>query len=265
MRTLPALVYNLQNICLIILNFEISLYKVNFMRQTEEIKYLSSYGRNTTGFDNKSSKKMMLFLLQSLFRLFGIIQSTGILIKTWFTIRGLKAAKPKAYAMLKKMGKKPEKDMMNMIAMYVVLSDKIGKKAAYDFFKEIVQRTSPFQEEYYDLDELLQFEDVFEAFREYNYALFHNDPNFDISEFINEASAFHVTFTRCANVEITEAFGVPELGKLGCDHDITGYPAIQDRVNTVFHRPQTLAKGGTCCKFHFYKKGTEPKGSYQNK
>jgi hypothetical protein len=64
---------------------------------------------------------------------------------------------------------------------------------------------------------------------------------------------------------LATAFGADELGKSGCDHDCFSYPLIEDRVNAVFRRPQTLAKGGTCCDFNFYRKGTEPKGPYENK
>ena len=69
----------------------------------------------------------------------------------------------------------------------------------------------------------------------------------------------------CIQYNLAKAFGVDELGEVGCDHDCFAYPLIEDRVNTVFRRPQTLAKGGTCCDFNFYRKGTEPKGPYENK
>ncbi len=60
-------------------------------------------------------------------------------------------------------------------------------------------------------------------------------------------------------------FDCPEIAKLGCDHDLAGYPPIEDRVNATFRRPCTLAKGDACCDFNFYRKGFEPKGAYVNK
>ncbi len=60
-------------------------------------------------------------------------------------------------------------------------------------------------------------------------------------------------------------FDCPEIAKLGCDHDLAGYPCIEDRCNAEFRRPCTLAKGGEYCDFHFYRKGFAPKGDFENK
>ena len=43
------------------------------------------------------------------------------------------------------------------------------------------------------------------------------------------------------NVEVFGALGCPELGRLGCDHDLAGYPAVADRHDVEFRRPTTIA------------------------
>jgi len=73
------------------------------------------------------------------------------------------------------------------------------------------------------------------------------------------ASGKHtITVTCCANVEFADAFDCPELRSLGCNFDIGGYPAIEDRANVEFRRPITIANGGDRCEFFFYRKGTAP-------
>ncbi len=76
---------------------------------------------------------------------------------------------------------------------------------------------------------------------------------------------FRFKILKCIQNDISKAFEIDEMAEVGCDHDCFAYPLIEDRVNTVFRRPETLAKGGSCCDFNFYRKGAEPKGPYQNK
>lgn len=69
------------------------------------------------------------------------------------------------------------------------------------------------------------------------------------------------------NKMVGNAFDCPDIAKLGCDHDLAGYPVILilDSVNAVFRRPHTLAKGDKFCDFMFYRKGTAPNTAYLNK
>ena len=69
----------------------------------------------------------------------------------------------------------------------------------------------------------------------------------------------------CANIELFEAIGCPELSTLGCDHDLAGYPLIEEAVQCDFRRSCTLAKGGDCCHFRFHRKGTAPDTPEHNK
>jgi len=54
---------------------------------------------------------------------------------------------------------------------------------------------------------------------------------------------------------IANALECPEVGMLGCDHDVAGYPCIEDKVNSEFRRHRTIAKGDDVCDFMFFKKG----------
>ena len=46
--------------------------------------------------------------------------------------------------------------------------------------------------------------------------------------------------TSCVNVELFEAIACPELGTLGCDHDLAGYPLIEEAVQCEFRRTCTI-------------------------
>ncbi|HZD80916.1 MAG TPA: L-2-amino-thiazoline-4-carboxylic acid hydrolase, partial [Actinomycetota bacterium] len=74
-----------------------------------------------------------------------------------------------------------------------------------------------------------------------------------------------IKVTSCANVDLFTAIGCPELGRLGCDHDLAGYPVVLDRVDAEFRRPCTLAKGGDFCDFNFYRRGTAPTTAHLNR
>lgn len=74
-----------------------------------------------------------------------------------------------------------------------------------------------------------------------------------------------IVVDRCLNVDAGRMFDCPEIAKLGCDHDLAGYPPIEDKLNMEFRRPTTIAKGDSCCEFNFYRKGFAPAGAYVNK
>jgi len=52
---------------------------------------------------------------------------------------------------------------------------------------------------------------------------------------------------------------------LGCDHDVAGYPCIEDKVNSEFRRQHTIAKGDDICDFMFFRKGKCPFDASKNK
>lgn len=82
---------------------------------------------------------------------------------------------------------------------------------------------------------------------------------------VDEGDRLRIRVRTCANVDLFTAIGCPELGRLGCDHDLAGYPVILDRVNAEFRRPCTLAKGDDHCDFNFYRKGSAPPTEHLNR
>ena len=86
-----------------------------------------------------------------------------------------------------------------------------------------------------------------------------------MDSYIDELDKLTIKVTTCANIEFFGKLGVPELGKFGCDHDLAGYPVIEEDVGCDFRRMCTLAKGGDHCLFEFYRRGTAPDNAHLNK
>ncbi|MCB1143919.1 MAG: L-2-amino-thiazoline-4-carboxylic acid hydrolase [Leptospiraceae bacterium] len=144
-----------------------------------------------------------------------------------------------------------------LLVIYDLINNKYGKEKAYQFSKNAIQDASKFMmNDFYQADILAKFEDPFEAFWEYHKAMFANDPNYP-NEFIEDTDCKVMIVKKCQNCEISK-LSIPDLAPLGCDHDITGYKSIEDKVNMEFRRPQTLAKDGLPCKFMFFRKGSAP-------
>ena len=107
-----------------------------------------------------------------------------------------------------------------------------------------------------------------ENFKKFNIALFERttrDRTWVMENFEDTKDKLTLKITTCANVELFTELGVPELGKFGCDHDLAGYPAIEDDVECEFRRMCTIAKGDDCCVFEFYREGTAPDNAHLNK
>jgi len=121
----------------------------------------------------------------------------------------------------------------------------------------------------YQLDDLKKCEgDIFENFKKFNIAMFERttrDGTWLMENYEDETDKLTIKITTCANVELFSELGVPELGKFGCDHDLAGYPIIEDDVDCEFRRMCTIAKGDDCCIFEFYRKGTAPDNAHLNK
>jgi hypothetical protein len=148
------------------------------------------------------------------------------------------------------------------LIIYRVLERKEGKEKAYRYAKKAIQDSSQFMmNDFYQAVRLPDFEDPFEAFWCYHKAMFQDDSNYP-NEFIEDTNLKMMVVHQCRNCEIAK-LTIPELASLGCDHDITGYRAIEEKAQMEFRRPVTLAKDGEPCRFMFYRKGTTPKGDYE--
>jgi len=146
-----------------------------------------------------------------------------------------------------------------LLIIYEELTNSNDEEAAYAFARRAIQDASSFMmDDFYQADRLAKFDDPFEAFWAYHKAMFKDDPNYP-NEMIEEENCRTMIVHQCRNCEIAK-LTIPGLSPLGCDHDITGYRAIEKKVGMEFRRPQTLAKDGQPCKFMFFREGTVPAG-----
>ncbi len=153
--------------------------------------------------------------------------------------------------------KMSEIEWLLLIIIYEYLEKIKNKDFAYDFSKQAIQEASKFMmNDFYQADILKNFEDPFEAFWTYHKAMFKDDPNYP-NEFIEEKDCKIMMVHDCKNCKIAD-LTIPDLAKLGCDHDITWYQAIADKLKMEFRRPQTIAKDNKPCKFMFFRKWKAP-------
>ena len=240
----------------------------NIEKIKDDVKNLPNYGVHIRGFPPEISKPLNKMIWKNLRSHFSFRESGMVLYKSWrWGKKGLKEY-PDATQMLNDYGKQASKEFPLFLGMFLILADKLGnRRQAYDkVIKPLMQDLAVISMPVlYEVDKLEKMEDPFEAFKQYNVGLLGDDPLYPIDEFVDNGDHFRFRVQSCIQYNLATAFGADELGESGCDHDCFSYPLIEDRVNAVFRRPQTLAKGGTCCDFNFYRKGTEPKGPYENK
>ena len=154
-------------------------------------------------------------------------------------------------------GKMAEVEWFLLVVIYRYLEQFKDADFAYAFAKEAIQEASKFMmSDFYQAKILARFEDPFEAFWLYHKAMFEDDPNYP-NELIDEGDCKTMIVHECKNCIIAE-LTIPELAKLGCDHDVTGYKSIEKLVKMEFRRPQTIAKDDKPCQFMFFKEGTAP-------
>jgi hypothetical protein len=162
-----------------------------------------------------------------------------------------------------KLSEDSAKEFLMMIAMYQIIARKEGGEKAYDFIKSIFQKVAVISmPALYQADDLEKCDgDTFDNFVKFNIAWFNamnDEGTFKVSEIREEKDKLTIIVSECANCVYGNAYDCPEIAKLGCDHDLAGYPVIMDRMNGEFRRPHTLAKGDAFCDFTLYRKGTAP-------
>ena len=164
-----------------------------------------------------------------------------------------------------------EKEMFSFSSFYLAIAKRLGRDEGYEFFnKEVMNKMAKISmPNIYQLSDLKKCEgDVFENFKKMNIGLFERttkDRTWIMEEYQDQKDKLTIKIISCANVELFGELGVPELGKFGCDHDLSGYSAIEDDVQCEFRRLCTIAKGDDFCLFEFYRKGTAPNNEHLNK
>lgn len=163
-----------------------------------------------------------------------------------------------------------EKELVMMGALFSAIADKKGRKFAQDFMVGMMRNVaSVSMPAIYQINDLVKCEgDVFDNYKKMNRALFETTNRMGTWKhegFMETEDLLEFKVTTCLNIDLWEAIDCPELNVLGCEHDLAGYPLIEKATNSEFRRYCTLAKGGDCCHFKFYRKGTAPHTEYENK
>ncbi len=235
-----------------------------------EVEELSQYGKTLSGMPKEAMKKQNSIVLGEIRNKFGFFGMFPFFIKVYFEQKTLKRKYPEAYQQALELSKEAAREFTMLIAMYNVIARKDGRENAYEFVKGVFQKVAVYSmPALYQIDDLVTCEgDVFDNFVKFNIAWFNamnEEGTWIVDEMIEERDKLTIIVTECANCVLGDAFDCPEIAKLGCDHDLAGYPVILDRVNAEFRRPHTLAKGDEYCDFMFYRKGTAPDTEHLNK
>jgi hypothetical protein len=235
-----------------------------------KVEELSQYGKTLTGLPKEALKKQKAIVMREIRKKFGIIGMVPFFLKVLLEQKRLKRKYPQAYQEALKLSKETAGEITMLAAMFNILSRKKGKEYAYEFVKGIFEKVAVHSmPALYQIDDLVRCEgDVFENFKKFNIAWFramNEEGTWIVDEIVEEKDKLTIIVTQCANCVIGEAYECPDIAKLGCDHDLAGYPVILDRVDAQFRRPNTLAKGDEYCDFMFYRKGTAPDTEHLNK
>ena len=215
----------------------------------------------------RKQAKITFNLLRKEFGIFGLID-VGIGIRKHSN--RIKNEYPDAILKARDITKVIEKELIMMGALFSAVADKRGRKFAKEFMMNMARNMAPISmPAIYQVYDLVKCEgDVFDNFKKMNRALFtttHQMGTWKHDGFHETEDLLEFKVTTCANIELFEAIDCPELNEFGCEHDLAGYPLIEKATNSEFRRHCTLAKGGDCCHFKFYRQGTSPNDAHLNK
>jgi len=225
------------------------------------VEDLTRFGQGLDDMPKKVLVKQAGVLLAHLRRRYGLLGLVRLMGSMARERRQILKAHPETVAELRRdWGPGAVSEGLGMTALFNALVPLEGREGAYEVAKGIFQQIAPLSmRELYQSDQLAGCAgDRFENFKKFHLALFESSQDLFPNTQTDEGDLFTSTVTRCGNVEVFSALGAPELGMLGCDHDLAGYPAIADRHDFEFRRPTTIAKGGHACRFRFYRTGTAP-------
>ncbi len=231
------------------------------MKKLSEIKKVPYYGKHFPfiPWSFKSKIKVSLVFAQTLYQKIGLFQflKFWVIILPFNIIQTSKKDKEGLKLMKNAFGLMAKIEWLLLLLIYQFLEKTKDKEFAYQFSKDAIQKASKFMmSDFYQAQVLSKFEDPFEAFWAYHKAMFKDDPNYP-NELIDEGDCKIMMVHECKNCIVAQ-LTIPDLAKLGCDHDIIGYKSIEKLTKMEFRRPQTLAKDDKPCKFMFFREGTAP-------
>lgn len=234
----------------------------------QNIEQLERYGKSISDMPKEAFKGQGKILFSAFRSKVGLLGLAPFLFKVLKERGRILNKYAKEYSELQNKTPKGAKEITMLIAVFNVMAKKESREEAYDCVKGIFQKVSiQSMPALYQIDDLIKCEgDVFDNFKKFTINMFESSAQeFSVMEIKECENRLRIIVDRCLNVEAGKMFDCPEIAKLGCDHDLSGFPLIESRVNAEFRRPCTLAKGGEYCDFNFYRTGFAPKGDYENK
>ncbi len=233
-----------------------------------KVEELSQYGK-ALEMPKEGLKKQEKVIFNLLKKEFGLLGFMLLMMRVKKNANRIKKDYPKQVEKAKIIGKDMDKQLLMMGGLFFAIANKKGRKFAENFMSKMMQNVAPVSmPAMYQLDELVKCEgDVFDNYKKFNRAMFTEIDRIGTwknSGFNETEDLLEFKVTSCINVELFNAIDCPEIGTLGCDHDLAGYPLIEEATQSEFRRPCTLAKGGDYCHFHFYRKGTAPEITQPN-
>lgn len=233
-----------------------------------KVEELSRYGRSL-GLPKEAQNRQLGIVLSAMRERYGLLGMVPFFIRVLAEQRRIRRAHPALVAKAREIGPEVATEMVLLTAMFRVAARRAGHEDAYEFLKRIFQRVAVHSmPAIYQIDELAACEgDPFENFKKFNVALFEamdRQGTWKAESIEDHGDRLRIKVSTCANVELFSALGCPELARLGCDHDLAGYPVILNRVEAEFRRPCTLVAGDGYCDFNFYRRGTAPPTEHLN-
>jgi hypothetical protein len=233
-----------------------------------KVESLDRYNKSFGDAPEALVKLMQREILSKLRKRFGLFGVVGFFIRVLRERKKLMKTYPTEYDRLVKTVPNPKliEEFVFFAAVFNALLKYETREGAYEYLKSLlggVWKESLMM--MYQVDDLLKCEgDVFDNYKKMNIGIFNSSSlEYNVKEINETDNHLNIVVDKCLNVELANTFGVPELGKIGCDHDIVAFPPVEEKTNSVFRRPQNLAKDGKHCDFHFYRKGFEPEGPYE--
>jgi len=236
-----------------------------------KVEELRNYGKSVAEIVDTTPKSVMIkigwIVIISIIKETGFIGFIPFMNKIKKEKKRIMKENADGYAKALELGKEPANQFLTMTAMFNVVANKKGREYAYNFTKTIWQKYSKYtMSSLYNADKLSKCEgDTFSNYKKFNIAMFKVNNDYHVKELKDEPDCLTIIVDRCKSAEIAQALDCPEVGMLGCDHDVAGYPYIEDKVNSEFRRLHTIAKGDDICDFMFFRKGKCPFDASKNK
>ena len=240
----------------------------NNKKSVEDLKFYGKpLGDIIDGMDSVTMMKIGFVFVRKIMKKAGFFGFIPFMINVNKEKKNIIKNYPEAFQKAKSIAEESAKQFVTMTALINVVAAKEGREEAYRFIKDIFQTYSKYSmPAIYDVNNLVKCNgDVYENYRKYNIAMLTANEDYHVKEIREEPNCLTIIVDRCISAEIAEALNCPEVGWLGCDHDVAGYPVIENLVNSEFRRQHTIAKGDKYCDFMFFRKGTCPFDASTNK